>query len=110
MRWHACPDLAGTATCLLIASETLHPVSEVPGGVSVRESATAFSFTCAADPDSGMAITVPLRMAQASGHRGRRAVMRFGSLTKLSPPSGRIGHRRAGRGCAKPRLGDWRTP
>ena len=26
----ACRDLAGTATCLLIASGKLHPVSEVP--------------------------------------------------------------------------------
>jgi hypothetical protein len=35
-------------------------------GVSVSESATAFSFTCATEPDSGIAITLPLRMVQAS--------------------------------------------
>src|SRR3979411_781111 len=35
-------------------------------GVSVSESATAFSFTCSAEPDSGIAMTLPLRMVQAS--------------------------------------------
>ena len=33
--------------------------------MSVSESATAFSLTWAAEPDSGIAITLPLRMAQA---------------------------------------------
>src|SRR6516165_12455687 len=35
-------------------------------GVSVSGSATAFSFTWATKPDSGTAITLPLRMVQAS--------------------------------------------
>jgi hypothetical protein len=35
-------------------------------GVRVSDSATAFSFTCAAEPDSGIAMTLPLRIAQAS--------------------------------------------
>src|SRR4029077_10860496 len=35
-------------------------------GVSVSESATAFSLTCAGEPASGIAITLPLRTAQAS--------------------------------------------
>jgi hypothetical protein len=34
--------------------------------VSVSDSATAFSFTCAGKPDLGIAITLPLRMAQVS--------------------------------------------
>lgn len=34
--------------------------------MSVSESATAFSLTCAGTPDSGIAITLPLRTAQAS--------------------------------------------
>jgi hypothetical protein len=35
-------------------------------GVSVSESATAFSLTCAGEPASGIAITLPLRTVQAS--------------------------------------------
>ena len=34
--------------------------------VSVSESATAFSLTCAGEPASGIATTLPLRTAQAS--------------------------------------------
>jgi hypothetical protein len=65
-------------------------------GVSVRESATAFSFTCAADPDSGIAITLPLRMAQASATAVAEQLcaapirISLWSLTKLSPPSGEV--------------------
>ena len=32
--------------------------------VSANERATAFSLTCATLPDSGIAVTLPLRMAQ----------------------------------------------
>src|SRR4029077_11993244 len=35
-------------------------------GVSVSESATSFSLTCAGEPASGIAITLPLRTTQAS--------------------------------------------
>jgi hypothetical protein len=34
--------------------------------VNVIESATAFSFTCAIVPDSGIAMTLPLRMVHAN--------------------------------------------
>jgi hypothetical protein len=63
-------------------------------GVSVNERATAFSFTCGTEPDSGMAITLPLRMIQASATAAAEqpyaAPIRANVAlrTKISPPSG----------------------
>jgi hypothetical protein len=48
--------------------------------VSESESATAFSLTCAGEPASGIAITLPLRTAQASA---------------TAAPSNRVRHRSA---------------
>src|SRR5215813_2265241 len=47
------------------AVDALHPVHEGSSDVSVSESAMAFSCTCSAAADSGIAMTLPWRMASA---------------------------------------------
>ena len=66
----------------------------------VSESATAFSLTCAADPDSGTAITLPLRIVQANATAAAEQLcaapirVSVGSRTKRAAiaPEGRISH------------------
>src|SRR5262249_43284888 len=65
-------------------------------GVSVNESATAFSFTCCTELDSAIAMTFPLRMVQASATAAAEEPCAspirasVGSRSKLAPgpPSG----------------------
>ena len=45
-------------------------------GVSVSDSATAFSFTCAVEPDSGIAMARPLRTCPPSLGRGPDTAVR----------------------------------